>query len=277
MLGVAEAARNVACAGAVPMGATNNLNFGNPERPEIMWQLVETIEGIAEACRALDVPITGGNVSLYNETGGRAIYPSPVLGIVGLIDDVTRAVGRGFPSGGLDLVVLGDNRGDIAGTEYLQVLHGIVRGRPPLPDLDHERRLHRLLPAAARAGLLASANDIAKGGLAVTVAEGCFAGGIGVEVDLPAVEPSALPAATATLFGETPGVVVVSVAPSVRHALLGLAGECGVSARVIGRTGGARLRIAVDGRPAIDADVATLTRRWAGALGDQLRLRPGQG
>jgi phosphoribosylformylglycinamidine synthase len=170
MLAVAEAARNVACAGATPIGATNNLNFGNPERPEIMWQLVEAIEGIAEACRALDLPITGGNVSLYNETDGRAIYPSPVLGVVGLLEDVTCALRRDFPEEGLDVILLGENHGEIAGSEYLQVVHGVVRGRPAAPNLAHERALHRLLPEAASARLIRSANDVAKGGLAVALA-----------------------------------------------------------------------------------------------------------
>src|SRR5207302_8979127 len=119
MLAVAEAARNVACAGAVPIAATNCLNFGNPERPEIMWQFVEAVEGIAEACRALDVPITGGNVSLYNETGGRAIYPTPILGVVGLIENADRTLGRTFPRAGLSIVQLGDNAGELGGSEYL--------------------------------------------------------------------------------------------------------------------------------------------------------------
>ena len=141
MLAVAEAARNVACAGAVPIGATNCLNFGNPERPEIMWQLVEAIEGIAEACRALDVPITGGNVSLYNETDGRAIYPTPVIGVVGLLEDASRVLTRTFRGSGDAVILLGEDRGELGGSEYLKIVHGLVRGDAPALDLARERAL----------------------------------------------------------------------------------------------------------------------------------------
>ena len=123
MLAVAEASRNVACGGATPIGATNCLNFGNPQRPEIMWQLVEAIEGIGEACRALNVPITGGNVSLYNETNGEGIYPTPILGVVGVLDDASRVVARAFRGDGDDIVLLGESFGELGGSEYLKVLH----------------------------------------------------------------------------------------------------------------------------------------------------------
>jgi phosphoribosylformylglycinamidine synthase len=278
MLAVAEAARNVACAGAVPLGATNNLNFGNPERPEIMWQLVEAIEGMAEACRALELPITGGNVSLYNETEGRAIYPSPVLGVVGLLEDVACALPRDFPEEGLDVVLLGENRGDIAGTEYLQVIHGIVRGRPAAPDLAHERALHRLLPEAASMRLARSANDVANGGLAVAVAEACFGSGIGVTLDVPpAGGAPPIPVEHATLFGETAGLVVVSVDSARRDAFLERASAHGVPAAVIGRTGGSRLRAAVAGKIVLDEPLARLREEWAAALGDVLDAPAGRG
>jgi phosphoribosylformylglycinamidine synthase len=271
---VAEAARNVACAGASPIGATNNLNFGSPERPEIMWQLVETIEGMAEACRALDIPITGGNVSLYNETGGRAIYPTPVVGVVGLLEDVRHALGCRFPEAGLDVLLLGEIRGELGGSEYLKRVHGLVRGRPPQVDLRLELALQRLLPEAARAGLLRSAHDVAAGGLAVTLAECTFGErGVGVEVDVPAVA-GGLPPVAATLFGEPAGVVVVSADRGARDALLALAGRHGVPAAVVGRTGGGRIRLAVDGRMAIDEDRAALERIWSLALGE--RFAPGR-
>ncbi len=131
MLALAEAARNVACAGAVPIGATNCLNFGNPERPEIMWQFVEAVEGLADACRALDIPITGGNVSLYNETDGTPIYPTPTVGVVGVIDDASQVLGRSFRESGHEIVLLGEGSGELGGTEYLKVLHGLVKGAPP--------------------------------------------------------------------------------------------------------------------------------------------------
>src|SRR5258706_6931158 len=135
MLGVAEAGRNVACAGGEPIGATNCLNFGNPERPEIMWQFARAVEGIAEACRALDIPITGGNVSLYNETDGKAIYPTPIIGVVGLIEDASRVLTRAFRGGGDAVLLLGDDRGELGGSEYLKVIHGLVRGDAPALDL----------------------------------------------------------------------------------------------------------------------------------------------
>ena len=189
MLALAEAARNVACAGALPIGATNCLNFGNPERPEIMWQLVEAIEGLAEACRALDIPITGGNVSLYNETDGQAIYPTPIIGVVGLIEDATRVVSRTFKQAGDAVVLLGESYGELGGSEYLKTVHGLVRGQPPALSLDKERALIALLTRAAAAGLLQSAHDCSDGGLAVTLAECAFdTGGIGCDSRYPALD-----------------------------------------------------------------------------------------
>ena len=161
-LAVAESARNVACAGALPVGATNCLNFGNPERPDIMWQFVRTVEGIAEACRELNLPITGGNVSLYNETDGEAIHPTPVLGVVGVIEDASRVLGRVFKNPESVVVLLGEGGADLGGSEYLKVVHGLVRGRPPSLDLGRERALQRLLVEAATEGLLESAHDCAE-------------------------------------------------------------------------------------------------------------------
>jgi phosphoribosylformylglycinamidine synthase len=143
-LAVAEAARNVACMGARPLGATNCLNFGNPERPPIMWQFAQAVEGIGEACRALGVPITGGNVSLYNETDGRAIYPTPVIGVVGLLEHASRVVDRRFKESGDVIVLLGAGRPELGGSEYLKAVHGLVRGAPPALDLAAERALQSL-------------------------------------------------------------------------------------------------------------------------------------
>ena len=188
MLAVAEAARNVALAGGTPIGATNNLNFGNPEKPEIMWQFVEAVAGIGEACRALEIPITGGNVSLYNETDGKAIYPTPVLGVVGLIENAAHVVGQTFPSDGLKIVLLGTTRAELGATEYLQRVHGEVRGVPPMIDLTHERALHRLLPALVQDGLVVSAHDCAEGGIAVALAESTFGDPkVGATVELSSV------------------------------------------------------------------------------------------
>ena len=168
MLAVAEAARNVACAGARPLGATNCLNFGNPERPGIMWQFAKAVEGIGAACRALDVPITGGNVSLYNETDGKAIYPTPIIGVVGLLEHADRVVSRRFQESGDAIVLLGEGRGELGGSEYLKVVHDLVRGVPPALDLDAERALQALLVTLADERLVRSAHDCSDGGLAVT-------------------------------------------------------------------------------------------------------------
>jgi len=265
MLAVAEAARNVACAGGTPIGATNCLNFGNPERPETMWQLVEAIEGIAEACRALDVPITGGNVSLYNETNGEAIYPTPIIGVVGVLDDASRVVARKFRQAGDDIVLLGENFGELGGSEYLKVVHGLVKGEPPRLDLARERALTGLLARAAGSGLLQSAHDSSDGGLAVTLAECAFdAPVIGLDVNLPAAAV-AHPVA-ATLFGESASCVVVSVRPEDRAEVLRLAADAGVPAELIGRTGGSAIRISVAGAPAIDCSIAEAEGVWSGSI-----------
>src|SRR5207245_2227932 len=159
MLAVAEAARNVACAGARPLGATNCLNFGNPERPAIMWQFAKAVEGIGAACRALDVPITGGNVSLYNETDGRAIYPTPIIGVVGLLEHAEHLLTRCFQRGGDAVILLGDARGELGGSEYLKLEYDLVRGVPPAIDLAAERALQLLVVRLADARLIRSAHD----------------------------------------------------------------------------------------------------------------------
>ena len=228
MLAVAEAARNVACAGAVPIGATNCLNFGNPERPEIMWQFAEAIEGISEACRALDIPITGGNVSLYNETDGNAIYPTPIIGVVGLIEDSSRTLSRTFRSQGSDILLLGRGSVELGASEYLKRLHGLVAGEPPRLDLSAERALLDLLSRAAAAGLLQSAHDCSDGGIAITLAECSFdTPGIGLDVDLTADEAPGgnVLQIVGTLFGESASRVVVSVRPDDREAVLRLAAD----------------------------------------------------
>ena len=263
MLAVAEAARNVACAGAQPIGATNCLNFGNPERPEIMWQFAEAVQGIGEACRALGVPITGGNVSLYNETDGRAIYPTPVLGVVGLIDDTSWTVARAFRGEGDAVLLLGETFDELGGSEFLKTIHGQVKGQPPRLDLAKERALIALLVRAAGAGVVRSAHDCSDGGLAVTIAECSFdTGGIGCDVDLP----EAGTRAEAALFSESASRAVVTASHQDAATLLQMAAAAGVPARVIGTTGGGRLRIAAGGRVEIDCEVREAEQLWSGSL-----------
>src|SRR4249919_2329642 len=216
MLAVAEAARNVACSGARPLAATNCLNFGNPERPGIMWQFAKAVEGIGAACRALDVPITGGNVSLYNETDGKAIYPTPVIGVVGLLEHADRVVSSRFKESGDVVVLLGEGRSELGGSEYLKVVYDLVQGVPPALDLERERALQALVVALAEEQLIRSANDCSDGGLAVTLAECCFdTAGIGadVSIDRLAVARTESVNRAAALFGESASRVVVSAAP----------------------------------------------------------------
>ncbi len=289
MLAVAEASRNVACAGGEAIGGTNNLNFGNPERPEIMWQLGEAVRGIGDACRALGIPITGGNVSLYNETEGRAIFPTPVLGVVGLLDDASKVCTRVFKRAGASVVLLGDNLGEIGGSEYLAAMHGQVRGMAPALDLAREGALQALIVRCIREGLVESAHDCSEGGLAVTLAECTFdSGGIGVTADVPAVDVRLKPdttavlkpdtmsdvesgfsrtfATNATLFGESASRIVVSVEDAKLPAVLAAAKAAGVPAAAIGKTGGERIRVSVGGAPAIDMAVQDAEQAWATAI-----------
>jgi phosphoribosylformylglycinamidine synthase II len=266
ILAVAEAARNVACAGAKPLAATNCLNFGNPERPQIMWQLAESIAGIGEACRALDVPITGGNVSLYNETDGRAIYPTPIIGIVGLLEHVDRLLTRRFQESGNIVILLGEGRGELGGSEYLKLAHGLVQGAPPAIDLRAERAVQDLVVALAGDRLIRSAHDCADGGLAVTLAECCFgSGGAGAEVSIDAVSVSRATVTNeaAALFGESASRVVVSTTSDNVADVLQRAAAAHVPARVIGETGGNRLRIAVAGALVVDVAVDEAERIWS--------------
>jgi phosphoribosylformylglycinamidine synthase len=269
MLAVAEAARNVACAGALPVAATNCLNFGNPERPAIMWQFARAVEGIGEACRALNVPITGGNVSLYNETDGKAIYPTPIIGVVGVLDRADCVVARRFQSSGDVIVLLGEGRGELGGSQYLETLHDLVRGMPPTLNLDAEKALQGLMVDLAAERLVHSAHDCSDGGLAVTLAECCFdTGGAGAEVSIEALNvgrDSRLNDAVA-LFGESASRVVVSVSPDHVTEILQRAALAGVLARVIGETGGNRLRIAVAGRVIVDVSVDDAERVWSTAI-----------
>jgi phosphoribosylformylglycinamidine synthase len=264
---VAEAARNVACAGAQPIGATNCLNFGNPERPEIMWQFARAVEGLGTACRALDIPITGGNVSLYNETDGQAVLPTPVLGVVGLIEDAQKVVGRAFRMAGDVLVLLGANKGELGGSEYLKVMHGLIRGVPPALDLTAEAALQRLLVESAATGLIRSAHDCAEGGFAVAAAECAFDTGLGLDVDVPCAHAGERAFdLVATLFGESASRVIVSADPVRAPELLQRARTAAVPAALIGRVGGDHVRIAVDGAAALDEPLADAERLWSTAI-----------
>jgi phosphoribosylformylglycinamidine synthase II len=274
MHAVAEAARNVACSGARPVAATNCLNFGNPEKPEVMRQFSEAVDGIAEACRALQIPITGGNVSFYNETLGKPIYPTPILGVLGVLEDADFAVGSGFDKEGDAIVLLdgagaaaaraGDSRAEFSSSEYAKTIQGIVAGAPPAIDLAAEKRLIECLVNLASAGLILSAHDVSDGGLAVTIAESCFASdGLSSEVN---VRPDAGELAEVALFGERGARAVVSLSPASLARLDRVAAQYGVAANRIGTVTRNEFRIQLNGTPVIKGDVTSFRKAWSESL-----------
>lgn len=232
MAAVAEAARNLVCVGAMPTAITNNLNFGNPLKAHIYYQLREAVMGMRDACAAFETPVTGGNVSLFNETDGKAIYPTPVIGMVGVIDDVDRITPNAFRNVGDDIVLLGDNTGEIGGSEYLYVTADLVAGEPPSVDLEGEKRLQQAMLAMIHEGLVTAAHDCSQGGLACTLAEMALGDGedpLGVAAE---IDEELRP--VVSLFGESQGRIVVSCNPASTEALLGAAERYEVPAQRIG-------------------------------------------
>ena len=243
-IAVAEAARNLACVGAVPSAVTNNLNFGNPLKPHIYFQLREAVLGMAEACRVFETPVTGGNVSLYNETDGAAIYPTPVIGMVGILDDITRVTRHAFAETGDAIVLLGANTDELGASEYLYSLHGVVGGVPPAVDLLAERALQQAVLSMIGDGLLRSAHDCAEGGLACTLAESALGDGVdprGIEIRLTDALPT-----VSLLFGEAQGRIVVSCAPDDLEAVRQRAAAHDVVCEQIGSVGEIGGRFAVE-------------------------------
>jgi phosphoribosylformylglycinamidine synthase len=277
MHAVAEAARNVAASGARPIAATNCLNFGNPEKPEVMWQFSRAVDGIAEACRALETPITGGNVSFYNETLGKAIDPTPVVGVLGLLEDASAALGMRFRAEG-ELIVLLDGGEtplpagmtadraalgrEFSSSEYARTVLGVVAGAPPPVSLDSEKRLIDALVALASARLVASAHDISDGGLAVALAECAFGtGGLGAQVEFGGEEPD-----EAALFGERGARTVVTVDAARLARLSAVAAQYGVKAQALGRVVRGEFGIVYNGREIVRAAVGRLEDLWSHSL-----------
>jgi len=273
-LAVAEAARNLVCSGAEPIGLTDCLNFGNPERPDIMWQFVLAIEGLKDACEHLNIPIVSGNVSFYNETNGLSIYPTPMLGMVGLIEQADRAMTQWFREDGDAIVLLGNSRDDLGGSEYLKVLQHREQGSPPLLNLETEKALHEFVLKVIHEGLVQSAHDCSDGGLAVALAECCVSGphaahGAVVKLGLGSLRRDAL------LFGESQSRIILSTRPDAVESLLTRAAAAGVPAASIGKVGGHRLVIDVErGRLSdgcrIDLPIEQVSDRWAHAIEEQL-------
>ena len=264
-MAVAEAARNLAVTGARPLGLTDCLNFGSPERPEILWQFKEAVAGIAEACRALDIPVVGGNVSFYNETLGQAILPTPVIGMAGLIDEASSRRTQWFESEGDRIALLGPEAVSLGGSEYLWAIHGKMAGRLAPLDLQQERRVHEACRAAIAAGLVRGAHDCSEGGLAVTLGESCVSGPkpIGATVELDGDELDGDDRrADLVLFGEGPSRVVVSVPPEGERHFERLMGEFALPWRWIGRVGGGALVVTLGGAVAIAAPLDRMAHAW---------------
>jgi phosphoribosylformylglycinamidine synthase len=261
-IAVAEAARSIAATGARPLAVTDCLNFGNPERPEIMGQFEAAVRGLADACRALSTPVVSGNVSFYNETDGRPILPTPTVGMVGLLDDVKRRVAMPFRRKADVIALLGRTRDELGASEFLRTIHGRDEGPCPEVDLAAERRLVDLLVGLAREGRLASAHDVSDGGLAVALAECAMEANLGASVVLaPGLRPSAL------LFGETTGRVLVTFSAGECGSVESAAQAAGVPMEVIGRVGGERLEVRAGGDPPlVDEPVAELHGIWTTAF-----------
>ena len=287
-LAVAEAARNVVCVGAKPLAITNCLNFGNPEKSEIMWQFSEVVDGMAEACRVLATPVTGGNVSFYNETIGKPIYPTPVIGMLGLLEEVERTVGAGFRQKGSAVVLLGkmpaerkDLERTFSSSEYAKVIYGVVAGEPPAIDLREEKRLQDCCLELMRRGYVLAAHDISDGGLLTSLAESCFLSpaSLGVAVSLESkvvvsqVEPLPL---EAVLFGEGVSRILLEVAESYLADLLRVAAQYQVEARKLGCTTAQEFRIIFDGETVLQESVSALADVWGKALAQQMRALVGR-
>ena len=266
-IAVAEAARNLVCSGARPMGVTDCLNFANPEKPQVFWQFRRAVEGMAEACEFFDTPVVSGNVSFYNETPETAVYPTPVVGMLGLLESKDHRCEQAFREAGDVIVLLSGqpilsvDHSSLGGSEYLKVVHGMVAGAPPSLDMAAEKRVQDCVLRLIQKGLVRSAHDCSEGGLAVGLAECCISGRVGAQIELPAHESAA-----ALLFAEAQSRILVSLSRDnlarVREAATAQEVECGE----IGEVGGPRLAIRVDSGSVVDLGVAELTEAWRDAI-----------
>jgi phosphoribosylformylglycinamidine synthase II len=261
-IAVSEAARNIVCSGAEPLAITDNLNFGNPEKPDVFWQMERAVDGMAEACRVLNTPVIGGNVSLYNENTTGSIYPTPVVGMVGLVEDTDHITTQGFKQEGDSILLLGVTKAELGGSEFQYAVHGVTEGRPPALDLQTEKKLLSAVLTSIRGGLVRSAHDLSEGGLAVALAESCISGGVGANVELSA---GGLRSDVA-LFSESQSRIVLTAAPERAEELKVAIAASGVPVEIIGTVGGDRLRVNLDGASALDEAVAELKFVWEDAI-----------
>lgn len=260
-IAVSEAARNIVCSGAEPLAITDNLNFGSPEKPDIFWQMEKSVDGMAEACRELNTPVIGGNVSLYNENRKGAIYPTPVVGMVGLVHDTDHITTQAFKNEGDVIFLLGDTQAELGGSEFQYVVHGVTEGRPPQLDLATERTLLQTVLGAIQQGLVASAHDLSEGGLATALAESCISGNVGASVNFTAdLRPDF------ALFSESQSRIVLTATPEQAERLAAYVREQGVPLQQVGTVQGKDLNILVNGKPAIAAPVSQLAKVWKDAI-----------
>jgi len=272
---VAEAARNVSITGATPLGVTDCLNFGDPTRPEAFWQLSEAVRGLGDACQALDLPVTGGNVSLYNEAPGSAIAPTPEIGVVGLLEDVAKLRGPAFTADANAVLSVGVTVPGLAGSEYARIAGTAPEDHPPALDLEREAAVQRFIREAIERGLVEAVQDVSGGGLAVALAEMAIWGGRGASIRLPVGDSPAV-----ALFGESPSRLVCEVHPRHVPTFIRLARQHGLPGEELGVTGGDRLTIELTGAgatgaaeergsrvaDAVDVPVANLRHAWEHGL-----------
>lgn len=256
-IAVSEAARNIVCSGAEPLAITDNLNFGSPEKPDIFWQMEKSVDGMAEACNVLGTPVIGGNVSMYNENAKGAIYPTPVVGMVGLVHDTDHITTQGFKNEGDVILLLGDTFAELGGSEFQYAVHGVTEGRPPKLDLATEKALLDTVLGAIQKGLVESAHDLSEGGLAVALAESCISGGKGAKVSM-ATELRKDHA----LFSESQSRILLTATKENAEALEAFVKNNGVPVQVIGQVTGSNLTVELNGTSAVDESVAILKQVW---------------
>jgi len=274
-IAVAEAARNISCSGAKPLAVTNCLNFGNPEKPEIMWQFSKCVEGMVSACEAFQVPVISGNVSLYNETMGEAIYPTPVIGMVGIINKSKPYCTQWFKDEGDLILLLGDNREELGGTEYLKIVHKMVKGFPPRCDLEAEKNIQNACMSGIEKGFIKSAHDCSDGGIAIALAESCITDpekSLGASVSLEdEIRLDSL------LFGETQGRIVVSLEQRNLDKFTEISKQFGIKPKIIGRVGGKNFNIEAKGRNNkkvnVEQPIDMIKNIWKSSLKNALQVK----
>lgn len=265
-IAVAEAARNVVCSGAEPLAVTDNLNFGSPEKPEVFWQLEKAVDGISEACETFATPVIGGNVSLYNESEKGPIYPTPVIGMVGLVHDLDHITTQAFKSEGDVIFLLGETKAELGGSEFQYVIHGVTEGRPPQIDLAAEKRLQEAVLRAIQSGFVASAHDLSEGGLAVALAESCISGGIGAAVEIETELRHDI-----ALFSESQSRILLTAKPEQAEELERTIAAAGVPVKRIGTAGGSDLSIRINGGQGLELPVERLAQVWKDAIPCMMR------